>query len=59
MCGAVAVNKAPPELFDASLRLLLDTPDDIPVMAPLLEQGILYRLLSRPCGRRLLQIAMT
>jgi AraC-like DNA-binding protein len=57
----VAVNKASAQLLDASLRLmrLLDTPDDIPALAPLIEQEILYRLLSGPCGPRLLQIAVT
>lgn len=56
----VAVNKASGELLDAALRLLrlLDTPDDIPAMAPLIEQEILYRLLRGPTGPRLLQIAM-
>ncbi|UZE46672.1 AraC family transcriptional regulator [Rhodopseudomonas sp. P2A-2r] len=55
----VAVNLAPPELLDAALRLLrlLDRPQDIPAMAPLLEQEILYRLLTGPFGPRLLQIA--
>jgi AraC-like DNA-binding protein len=57
----VAVNTAPPELLDASVRLLrlLDRPNDIPAMAPLIEQEILYRLLVGPFGPRLLQIAMT
>jgi AraC-like DNA-binding protein len=57
----VAVNTAPPELVDAALRLLrlLDRPEDIPAMAPLIEQEILYRLLTGPFGPRLLQIAMT
>jgi AraC-like DNA-binding protein len=55
----VAVNVAPPELLDATLRLLrlLDRPQDIAAMAPLLEQEILYRLLTGPFGPRLLQIA--
>ncbi|NLR96448.1 AraC family transcriptional regulator [Rhizobium sp. P38BS-XIX] len=55
----LAVSYAPPELLDASLRLLrlLDTPDDIPAMAPLIEQEILYRLLTGPDGPRLLQVA--
>ncbi|CAN5219238.1 AraC family transcriptional regulator [soil metagenome] len=55
----VAVNVAPPELLDASLRMLrlLDRPQDIAAMAPLLEQEILYRLLTGPLGPRLLQIA--
>lgn len=56
----IAVNTASPELLDASLRLLrlLDRPEDIPAMAPLIEQEILYRLLTGPNGPRLLQIAM-
>lgn len=55
----VAVNVAPPELLDATLRLLrlLDHPEDIAALAPLLEQEILYRLLTGPLGPRLLQIA--
>ena len=57
----VAVNTAPAELLDASVRLLrlLDRPHDIPAMAPLIEQEILYRLLTGPFGPRLVQIAMT
>lgn len=56
----LAVNVASPELLDASLRLLrlLDRPEDIPAMAPLIEQEILYRLLTGPNGPRLLQVAM-
>lgn len=55
----VAVNTATPELLDATLRLLrlLDRPADIPAMAPLLEQEILYRLLTGPHGPALLRIA--
>ena len=55
----VAVHKAPPELLDATLRLLrlLEKPKDIPAMAPLIEQEILYRLLTGPHGPTLLQIA--
>jgi len=57
----VAVNTAPAELLDASVRLLrlLARPHDIPAMAPLIEQEILYRLLTGPFGPRLVQIAMT
>jgi AraC-like DNA-binding protein len=56
----VAVNKASADLLDASLRLLrlLEKPDDIPAMAPLIEQEILYRLLCGPVGPRLRQIAI-
>jgi AraC-like DNA-binding protein len=55
----VAVHTAPPELLDATRRLLslLDTPKDIPAMAPLIEQEILYRLLTGPYGPTLLRIA--
>jgi AraC-like DNA-binding protein len=55
----VAVNVAPPDLLDAALRLLrlLDRPQDIAAMAPLIEQEILYRLLTGPLGPRLMQIA--
>ena len=56
----VAVNAASPELLDATLRLLrlLDRPEDIAALAPLIEQEILYRLLTGPFGPRLLQIAI-
>jgi len=55
----IAVNAAPIELLEASIRLLslLDKPNDIPVMAPLIEQEILYRLLMGPGGERLINIA--
>jgi AraC-like DNA-binding protein len=55
----VAVNGAAPELLDATLRMLrlLDRPHDIPAMAPLIEEEILYRLLTSPYGPRLLRIA--
>jgi AraC-like DNA-binding protein len=54
------VAKASDDLLDAALRLvrLLDRPQDIPVMAPLLEQEVLYRLLVGPYGARLRQIAL-
>lgn len=56
----VAVSPASPELLDATLRLLrlLDRPGDVAAMAPLIEQEILYRLLSGPQGARLMHIAM-
>jgi AraC-like DNA-binding protein len=56
----VVVAKASDDLLDATLRLLrlLDRPQDIPVMAPLLEQEVLYRLLVGPYGARLRQIAL-
>jgi AraC-like DNA-binding protein len=56
----VAVNTASPDLLEATLRLLrlLDRPVDIPALAPLIEQEILYHLLTGPCGAQLIQIAM-
>jgi AraC-like DNA-binding protein len=55
----LAVHKASPALVDATLRYLrlLDTPSDIAGVAPLVEQEILYRLLTGPYGPRLIQIA--
>jgi hypothetical protein len=38
---------------------LLDAPQDIPVLTPLIEGEILYRLLTGPFGPRLRQIAIT
>ncbi|WHS33433.1 AraC family transcriptional regulator [Brucella sp. NM4] len=55
----ISVNAAPAGLVDAVIRLLrlLDSPEDIPVMAPLIEQEILYRLLTGHSGDRLINIA--
>lgn len=56
---AIAALTAP--LFDAALRLvrLLDTPGDIPIVAPLIEKELLYRLMTREQGARLRQMAVT
>ncbi len=56
---AFAVNPVTSELLDAWLRLLrlLDTPQDIAVLAPLCEREILYRLLQGPQGAIVRQIA--
>jgi transcriptional regulator GlxA family with amidase domain len=53
------VNRAGDGLVDAVLRLvrLLDTPQAIPALAPLIEQEILYHLLTGPCGPQLMHIA--
>ena len=58
MRGIVS-NVASPELLDAATRLLrlLDRPADIAAMAPIIEQEILYRVLSGQDGARLLSIA--
>jgi AraC-like DNA-binding protein len=57
---SVIVARASRDLLDATLRLLrlLDTPSDIRPMAPLIEQEIIYRLLSGPYAGRLLQLAV-
>lgn len=48
------------DMLDAVLRLvrLLDTPADIPMLAPLIERELLYRLIISDQGARLRQIAM-
>ena len=52
------VGGATPELLDAALRMfrLLDRPDDIPVLAPLVERELLYHALTRPWGGVLRQV---
>jgi len=46
-------------LLDPLLRLvrLLDTPQDLPILAPLIERELIYRLLTGEQGARLAQIA--
>ncbi|MBX8529306.1 AraC family transcriptional regulator [Pseudomonas cichorii] len=55
----VMINPMTAALRDTLLRLLslLDTPDDIPVLGPMVERELLYRLLQGPQGRLLRQIA--
>ncbi|MDP9123432.1 MAG: AraC family transcriptional regulator [Pseudomonadota bacterium] len=57
----VAVNQADEGLLNAVMRLLrlLEAPQDIRALAPLIEQEILYRLLTGPCGAALTRIAQT
>jgi len=54
-----AVTPVTPALLDAwgQLLALFDAPQDIPVLAPLREREILYRLLQGPQGGLLRQIA--
>jgi AraC-like DNA-binding protein len=54
------VNEAGPDLVDALLRLvrLLDRPADIPVLAPMLEREVLWRLLQGPSGPTVRQIGL-
>jgi AraC-like DNA-binding protein len=53
-CG-LAVGRLTPALGDSLVRLarLLETPFDIPVLAPLVEREVLYRLLVGEQGARL------
>lgn len=55
----ITINPMNASLRDTLLRLLslLDTPADIPVLGPMLERELLYRLLQGPQGRILRQIA--
>ncbi|MCK1513231.1 AraC family transcriptional regulator [Bradyrhizobium sp. 190] len=55
----IAINPMTGPLRDTLLRLLslLDNPADIPVLAPMVERELLYRLLQGPQGRLLRQIA--
>ncbi len=57
---ALAVYPSDPELIDAALRLvrLLEQPQSIATLAPLIEREILYRLLSSPYGATLRRIAV-
>lgn len=52
------VTLAGPALLEALLRLLrlLDDPVSLPVLAPLAEQEILYRLLTSPDGARIRRV---
>ncbi len=55
----MAVGKISLSLVNAMIRLinLLDTPKDIPILAPMIQREILYRLLTGEQGPRLLQVA--
>jgi AraC-like DNA-binding protein len=57
--SAMTMAAVRPDLLDAALRLarLLETPRDVAVLAPLLEQEIVYRLLLGGHGARLRQLA--
>jgi len=57
---ALAVYRSDNDLIDAACRLmrLLDRPDSIPALAPLIEREILYRLLTGPHGPALRYMAV-
>lgn len=56
----LAVSAAPPNLLDAFVRLLrlLDHPRDLPVLAPLIEREIVWRLLTGSQGAVVRQIGL-
>lgn len=56
---AMAVTEAPAPLIDAFRRLLgvLDSPQDVPMLAPLILREILYRLLVSEQGEQLREAA--
>jgi AraC-like DNA-binding protein len=56
---ALAVYPSDADLVDAAFRLvrLLDRPESIPALAPLIEREILYRLLTGPHGSTLRHLA--
>lgn len=58
---SLSLSRTDAPLLDAVLRLLrlLDTPQDVPVLAPLALREILYRLLTGEQGARLRQIAVS
>lgn len=57
--SGITLSSITPELIDPLLRMmrLLNTPHDVPVIAPMLEREILYRVLLGPQGAILRQIA--
>lgn len=57
---ALSLSSVTPELVDAVTRLLrlLETPQDIPVLAPLAEREILFRLLRGDQTAKLREIAL-
>lgn len=57
--GALAAGETGAGLLSACSRLLdlLDTPEDIPFLAPLLHRETVYRVLKSPQGERLRAIA--
>jgi AraC-like DNA-binding protein len=56
----VGVSDATPELLDPLVRLvrLLDRPEDVPVLAPMIEREILWRLLTGGQGALVRQIGL-
>ena len=57
---AIFVSKVEESLLDAVVRLvrLVDSPNDIPILAPIFKKEILYRILQGPHGTALKQMAI-
>lgn len=57
----IAVGETTVGLLDACARLLdlLETPEDVPFLSPLIQREIVYRILRTPQGERLRAIATT
>ena len=58
--AGAALSVATPQIVDACVRLLelIDAPEDVETLAPLLERELLYRLLRGPQGDVVQAIAM-
>lgn len=58
--AAVEINRAGPDLLDSLLRLvrLIEHPQDMAVLAPLIQREVLWRLLQSPSGPMVRQIAL-
>ena len=56
----VAVSDAPDDLIDALVRMirLLGRPADVPVLAPMIEREIIWRLITGDQGRMVRQIGL-
>jgi len=58
--AGLGVSRAPAELLEALVRLvrMIDNPRDLPVLGPIVEKEILWRLLCSEQGNRLRQIGL-
>ncbi|GAA4735630.1 AraC family transcriptional regulator [Nocardioides endophyticus] len=56
----ISIHRASPEIVEALARLLAlaDHPEDAPVLAPLVERELLWRVLSGPAGPTVRQIGL-
>ncbi len=58
--SGLAVSRAPAELVDAAVRMvrLLDHPADVPILGPMIEKEILWRLVTGEQGALVRQIGL-